>query len=540
MSDDEKTLNRFVLRARRIGAHSLARDRKSLVSLSELKFTGRLRLDGTMEMRRTLPDEEAFESLTARVRPLLVKRESIYYENVLTAVQARIDAAELAIPDHLDHLLRHLRSAWPRLNVHSADIQRFAVQSAKADGSASTPQVSDTQLVGAWLYGDLVHFDTHGPKSEGLLFPIKERYSAAVTHVAHAAVLTLHTLDLVMALRELGVIELAEDSLIEDVVVAVDELVENSVAYIGSPDAPMARFDDALQGQFPKGWHALTVTELLRQSPGNRVDVVLTAHDGSTVREYEAAVSRRGEHDGRMHWEALVAEAVTFEVSLLVRDGYITQGRFERKRSHASTNRMKFAEAQLDWEILKSERITFRVGGEAFFALDVHPHTAEEIASIEVLLDTLHDLVVIENITRRALEPLAGAYTSADRALLRRTRLLWEGQVVPFRSGPLMATAPTGRGPKVIAMPAANLQIGDIDYPSPMTLIRHPRMSAESITAVLNSVPPTDQMDMVPPLGEFFVAWAPEKRNIASDDDLSSPTPWALSHFDEQPFLGMA
>lgn len=47
-------------------------------------------------------------------------------------------------------------------------------------------------------------------------------------------------------------------------------------------------------------------------------------------------------------------------------------------------------------------------------------------------------------------------------------------------------------------------------------------------------------MNMVVPLDEPFVAWAPEKRQIAGDDDLLQPTPWGLSHFDEQAFLGGA
>ena len=72
-------------------------------------------------------------------------------------------------------------------------VVRFAVQSAAIDGSSITPQVSDTQLANAWLYGDLVHVDARGPKADGLLFPIKDRYAAAVTYFAHAALASLRT-----------------------------------------------------------------------------------------------------------------------------------------------------------------------------------------------------------------------------------------------------------------------------------------------------------------------------------------------------------
>lgn len=82
-------LDRFVLRARRIAAHSLARDREELAALSQLKFDGQLSLDGTMTFRRTLPDEEIFESLAARLRPLLVPGETVFHKKVFKAFSAQ-------------------------------------------------------------------------------------------------------------------------------------------------------------------------------------------------------------------------------------------------------------------------------------------------------------------------------------------------------------------------------------------------------------------------------------------------------------------
>ncbi|WP_345045284.1 hypothetical protein [Georgenia daeguensis] len=539
MSDHRRTLDRFVLRARRIEAHSLARDRQALVSLSEFALRGHIQLDGTMQMRRALPNEEVFESLAARVRPVLVKSESVHYGRVLDAIQAGIDATESAVPENILVGLAELRRDWSRLDVDGTTVMRFAVQSSKIDGSESTPQVSDTQLAAAWLYGDLVHVDTRGRKSDGLLFPVKERYSAAVTYFAHAVALTLKTMDLVMALHELGVIDLAEDSLTEAVVVGVDELVEEGVAFVAPVDSPMPGLDIAIQ-ELPEGFRPFTVTELLRQTQANQVQVVLTADDGSTVGEYEAAVSRRGEHNGRLHWEVLVGGAVTFEVSFGVKDDEITDGRFEGVTSRASSNRMKLAEAMLAREMSTSRHMSFNIaGGENFFTLNLPPSPgSEEKAFIDISIDTFYDLVVIENITRRALRPLTGEYNSADRALLRRTRLLWEGQVVPFRSGALPATSPAGVVPQVIMMPAMTLPIADTEIPVPATCIRHPLMKPESVTAVTDSDPALDEMKMVIPSDEPFVAWAPEKRQIVSDADLLHPSPWGLSHFDSHVFLG--
>jgi hypothetical protein len=59
VADHARTLNRFVLRARRIKAHSLARDRRAVSALSEFSLAGQIQLHGTMEMHRALPDEVA-------------------------------------------------------------------------------------------------------------------------------------------------------------------------------------------------------------------------------------------------------------------------------------------------------------------------------------------------------------------------------------------------------------------------------------------------------------------------------------------------
>ncbi len=530
VTDDLSKLNRFVLRARRLEAHSLACDRESLASLSEFTLTGHLKLDGSMEMRRALPPEEAFESLATRVRPLLVKSESVFYERVLASIRGSLKSAPVTVPSEFWAQLEQLERQWSKFDLDGKDVLWFAMQAATLDGSETTPQVSDTQLAAAWLYGDLVHVDTRGNKSEGLLFPVKERYSAAVSYFSGAVLLALTTLDLVMALHELGVLSLDKSSLEADVVVGVDQLVENGVAYVAPVGSTMPALD--MTTELPEEFRPFTVTELLRQTPDKRVDVVLTPSDGTVVAQYEAAVSRRGEKNGRLHWEALVAGAVSVEVSFGTGPDEDLDGRFHGMTSHASTNRMKLAEALLMRQLASSTQMTFRVADRDFFALTQPSPSEAEITSLDVALDTLYDLVVIENITHQELRPLTGLYKTKDRAILRRTRLLWEGHVVPFRSGPTRATAEAGVVPQVILMEATTHSVGETEIPLPRTYIRHPLMTPESVTAVAGSEPPQDQMDMVVPQQEPFLAWAPEKRQVTGDVDLGQPTMWDLSHFD--------
>lgn len=186
-------LERFVVRGRRIEAHSLAKDREQLLQLSRLTMTGHIGLDGTMELRRSLPDEELFESLATRVRPVLVNSESVHFRKVLSAIETAIMTSGTDVSERFNAEFAALRADWETFDLNSKKIVRFAIQTSTIYGSEVSPQVSDTQLASAWLYADLVHVDAHGHKKHGLRFPVKERYAAAVPYFAHAAVLCVTT-----------------------------------------------------------------------------------------------------------------------------------------------------------------------------------------------------------------------------------------------------------------------------------------------------------------------------------------------------------
>lgn len=537
MTDHLRTLNRFVLRGRRIAAHSLARDREVLRTLAQMTVAGRIRLDGTMEIRRTLPDEELFESLAARVRPVLVKKESVHHGRIIAAIADSIASSTVEVPDALQEQVRALAGDWPNFDLDGTAVLRFAVQSASAEGSEVSPQVSDTQLAAAWLYGDLVHVDTHGSKSDGLLFPVKERYSAAVTYFAHAALLCLATLDLVLELDRLGAVQIDADSTEREVVVGLRELVEEGVAYVGPAEAPMPSLDMAV-ASMPDGFRAMTVTELLRQRSENRVRVVCRRADGSSAADYEAAVIRRDEQDGHLIWEALVAGSVRFSVSATTAEDELVDLAFDGIKRLASTNQMKFAEAELDLALAESEGLEFWVGDINFFTLSISMSQDDREAA-SVAADTYGDLAAIEAITRLKLPLLAGAYSNEHRALLRRTRLLWEGEVVQFRLGPLSATTAFGTIPGSIMMAAEKVTMANVEIPTPLTVVRHPAMIPSSVTPLPDRNPPADSVTMTIPTGEPFLAWAPEKRTVSGDSDLSTAIAWNLSYFDEEPFLGV-
>lgn len=502
-------------------------------------MTGSLALDGSIELRRSLPDEEVFESLAARLRPVLLPSESVHHEKVLTALESIVEQQSRETED-LEALraeVHRLRGAWSRHKDPEYAAHRYSAQRAKIDGSESKPQVSDSKLAMAWLYGDLVHVDVKGKKYDGTLLPIKERYAAAVSYFSEVALLCGQTFDVITDLADRRLLELDEQAMDVPVVVGSDELVSTGIAYVAPMDTPMPALDVASRS-IPEGFRQLTVTELLRLEARNRVQVRLEAADGSTAAEYEAAASRHQTEDGRHVWRALVAGCVTYELSFDLDEDGPTSVDYEVTVAKLTTNRMALDKARFDHELQHCPEMRFIVSGTEFFSLSLSNTADEDPRDIETAIDSLEDLVSIETITGRALPVATGTADYWERAELRRIRLLWEGHVVPFVRGPVPTTAETGTAPQYLAVPAGTRRFADTEFPSPTFLVRHPRMVAESVRPIPDSDPPLESMQMVVPGDEPFVAWVPERCTVKGDTDLLHPTPWELSHFDSSPIFG--
>lgn len=110
-------VSQFVRRARRVQAHSLAQDPDRLQELCGLKIAGEIGLDGTIKMRRMLPDEEVFESLTARVRPFTLPSEPIYHGGVLDELRVALAVGEVDTGSELAQRLAPLHSAWGEVDL---------------------------------------------------------------------------------------------------------------------------------------------------------------------------------------------------------------------------------------------------------------------------------------------------------------------------------------------------------------------------------------------------------------------------------------
>ncbi|NJC23628.1 hypothetical protein BJ994_002704 [Arthrobacter pigmenti] len=536
---DVRIVSQFVLRARRVAAHSLAQERGKLETFAGFKIDGQVTSEGVMSMRRELPDEEVFESLAARVRPMTLEREPIYFKETFKALHRLLESSDKAPSEEMGERLAQLHKDWAAIDLQGRGYLTFWVQAERRDGSGRTPPVSDIQLASSWMYADLVHSDPKGPKRDGLLFPIKERYSAAVTVFSRLALLTLATHDAFIELYSSGAIELDPLSLDTEIVVGKNELIDEGVAYVGPTDGPMPSMESVFD-DLPEGWEHFTPTVLLRNNPHNQVEVVISAADGSTIATHEAAVSARWQESEESHWAVLIAGVVTAEFAVRVQDRVVSDGRFIGWDSNATTNKMKLADLKLQREMREAAKVNFFASDTEFFSFTVPPMSAERAAFIDVSIDTFSDLVAIEEILEEPLAPLEGSYSIVHRATLRQARLLMEGHIVPLAPSPMQITAPSGVVPQAVLMAKRSFKLGNSTYiPIPQLLVRHPLMRADQVAAVPASDPPTDSITMTVPIDEPFVAWVPELLPHINDEDLRQPTRLGLNHLDESTLFGL-
>lgn len=530
---DEETLRRFVLRARRVHAHSIVQDWDELLRHAHGGFDGYFDLAGRMTITRRLPaDEEVFESLASRVRPLTVKSEPLYYAKVFDAIERLVGEAD--VEDALRTRLRALRRAWDASEIQGTQIQAYSVQSARIDGTEATNIVSDTQLAAAWLYADLVHADAQGPKREALAFSFRERYAAAVRVFSHMAALTVATKQLVESLRDARLLTVDDSAWEEDVTVSASELVEEARAFVAPLGSEMPDMRDSLE--LTEEWSAFTVTELLRQDPANHVRVVLRDDNGDVTAAYDAAVVRRRPDAASAEWDVLVAGSVMFKFSFDNQGERMTDAHFRGWEAFESTNELKLASTRLMLEFHRASAMAFEVGGSELLSLGPPTFSADERRELEVLAETVEDIVTIERLARQALQPCNGRFDDHDRVRLRRARLLLEGQIVHAMRHPITVTAPEGNPPQVLVVAAGTLNVGGAEVPTPQTVMRHPAMTATETGAAPSSGPDAKAYRMTPPDGEQFLAWVPGLVEVSSDEDLVVTRSWNLIGIDEESF----
>jgi hypothetical protein len=229
--DPRDRVQRFVLRARKMMAHSLVRENFDLLNdLAAGTFRATIEVntktgEGTAMLKKTLPPEEAFESFAARLRPFTVGKETVYWSAVLDALEKLLSKETLAEIVDIDSLREH----WKRVVEGSNVAQAYFVMTEKG-------QLTDAQLADLWLNSDALH--TQPITSDiGKDLSLNQRYQAAVGVFARIGAVANHTYFVVTHLCQAGLLEL--DASVFTVPVLADITIEMPTktysAAVGAP-----------------------------------------------------------------------------------------------------------------------------------------------------------------------------------------------------------------------------------------------------------------------------------------------------------------
>lgn len=245
------TIRNFVTRARIVQDHSLAADKDHLSQLATHTWSIRVLTMGddiTYECQPFhFPPTEQVESAAARVRPIFVTSDGVWYEAVLSLLHQAVSAnADMA---SIGRLLDQFRSADPDYP-----------ESLRGKSRGPGDPVSNHALAGAWLYGHLIHADARRQTYTSST-PLEATYYTASRTVAAMVLATVEALHFIEQLTVRGVLELAEDLFTDPVTVQGTEWtppgkVTVYTAPLGQP--PPAGVDSDLEAA---GWSLLDPRE---------------------------------------------------------------------------------------------------------------------------------------------------------------------------------------------------------------------------------------------------------------------------------------
>jgi hypothetical protein len=222
----------FLLRTRRVLAHSLIREQAALMSkLHTGQFTLAVTVntktgEETYRKQAEYPPEEALESLASRVRPLILNSEPIYYRKVLDALEEVVGSDKLN--EEIDLAWWH--HYWHEVIDANLDAQAYWV-------ATPSGKITDRKLMYAWLYGDVIH--AKSPRSPVIRdLDIDHRYYAAAPGIARICDRVIYTQIMINELIDKGLLTVDPEVLKEAVVVtttSVDEPVKAYTAEVGAP-----------------------------------------------------------------------------------------------------------------------------------------------------------------------------------------------------------------------------------------------------------------------------------------------------------------
>lgn len=205
----EETLERFVIRARRVENNSLVKS-GDIERYATPQMTYRLTESGDASIQHHVcTDEEVVESLATRLRPFIVKSEPIYLPKILKAIYLQAPSESLS-EDETGTL--KTAESWFSHRYEEKDSERYRVQLMGKDGEPLTDLLSDALLADAWIYTDAVHADPKGKKAEARKLSYSDRYRAASSFYCEFAIVVIRLLNLVRSLSEKGLLQVQDSA----------------------------------------------------------------------------------------------------------------------------------------------------------------------------------------------------------------------------------------------------------------------------------------------------------------------------------------
>lgn len=172
--DPRDRLRRFVLRGRKLAAHSLVQEHPDLL-MRAAKGTFTVHVEWNQKtgdskhwLQMKLPPEEQFESFAARIRPFTIGKEPVYWSAVLDALEKLLSKETLT--ELID--IQGLRARWRERVEGSTVAQAYYVMTENGT-------ITDMKLADQWLNADALHAQLINSVI-GKDLGLTERYRAAV------------------------------------------------------------------------------------------------------------------------------------------------------------------------------------------------------------------------------------------------------------------------------------------------------------------------------------------------------------------------
>lgn len=496
-----RTLERFVVRARRVAIHSLARSTADLQELAQAQWHVSVPLRGkTVTISWEPPDEERFESLAARLRPFVLASESVHHVKVLRALRMAVRGSTDA--HLLTQQIDELEGRWSAWDPTDLKLRAFEIQ--QADGNyENVRSIPDGTLAAGWLYADVVHADPSGGKEASLEFPLAERFRAAVPLFANLALVVLDTLDFIRILHDLHGLDIAATAWEGQVSVSPDDFAREATAYV----APLGT-DIPILGEAGPLNARLVNAALVEEWMGARDVAVHFRGGGGEGQDVAGGRGRIIPASGEAGFTLRATSTLHFSVVPGDEGGApIVTARFDTPASN---------EDLLDWlethEVLARTSaiiVTDPISDEPLMTIGVSPtYSAEPGEDDKRRLAVVRDLVSIAERLDLDLPVLTEAPTYGAVRWLRVLRLGLEGWVVRVFADVMKVTSSGTEPPKVIVLPAHELRLGNLAIPFPQLILWHPNMACQAVGEA--GVDTAEGYVMSVPEGEPFLAHFPE------------------------------